>query len=103
MGVKMERCLEWGPPGHECHGARIVPGSYRHLNNLLDNTGSSGKLFADDAKVYKIIQSYWDRLALQQDLQKMHEWSRRWILSLNEEKCKIMHMVHKSQEQGIPV
>ena len=33
-----------------------------------------------------------DRNNLQDDLDKLDEWSRRWKLKFNREKCKVMHI-----------
>ena len=42
-------------------------------------------MFADDAKLYS-------RTILQKDLDKLHEWSNKWLLQFNEDKCKVMHI-----------
>ncbi|CAL4124985.1 unnamed protein product, partial [Meganyctiphanes norvegica] len=47
------------------------------------------KLFAYDSKLFKRIQSDGDRDTLQEDLQKLHEWSTKWLLQFNESKCKL--------------
>ena len=62
------------------------------VNDLLDNIQSSGKLFADDAKLYRRIRDIEDKTILQQDLDKLHDWSNKWLLQFNEEKCKVMHV-----------
>ena len=41
------------------------------LNNL--------KMFADDIKIYIVIYSTSDSLLLQQDLDKLSEWTRKWL------------------------
>ena len=62
------------------------------VNDLLDEVQSSGKMFADDAKLYKRIKEPKDRTILHKDLDRLHEWSNRWLLQFNEEKCKVMHI-----------
>ena len=62
------------------------------INDLLDGIKSGGKLFADDSKLFKMIQSETDRDILQEDLLKLQEWSRKWLLEFNEKKCKVMHI-----------
>ena len=61
------------------------------INDLLENISSLGKLFADDAKIYRQIKSREDARILQEDLIKLQEWSRKWLLQFNEDKCKVMH------------
>lgn len=62
------------------------------INDLLDSTQSTGKLFVDDAKIYQRIRNADDGTTLQQDLEKLKEWSQKWLLHFNEEKCKVMHI-----------
>ena len=49
-------------------------------------------MFADDTKIYSIINSARDVEELQCDLNSMREWSRSWLLNLNLEKFKVMHI-----------
>ena len=64
------------------------------INDLPDWISCSVKLFADDTKVWKIIDSVDDQKVLQKDLDNMMAWSRIWLLWFNPEKCKIMHIGH---------
>ena len=66
------------------------------INDLLENISSLGKLFADDAKIYRQIKSREDARILQEDLIKLQEWSRKWLLQFNEDKCKVMHFGKKN-------
>ena len=65
---------------------------FLHINDSLDNLKSTGKLFADDAKIYSRIRDPDDTLVLQNDLNKLQEWSSKWLLSFNESKCKVLHV-----------
>ena len=62
------------------------------VNDLLDEIQSSGKLFADDAKLYRRIKGHADKKIVQNDPDKLHEWSNKWLLKFNEENCKVMHV-----------
>ena len=64
----------------------------------MTNLQSSGKLFADDAKVYRRIRSPQDRDILQDDINKLQQWSQKWLLQFNEEKCKVMHFGAKNPD-----
>ncbi|CAL4256109.1 unnamed protein product, partial [Meganyctiphanes norvegica] len=46
----------------------------------------------DDSKLFRRITSDSDRDILQEDLNKLQEWSRKWLLQFNESKCKVMHI-----------
>ena len=51
-------------------------------------------MFADDTKIWAKIQKMEDNEALQSDLDKLVEWSQKWLLAFNIEKCKVMHIGH---------
>ena len=50
------------------------------------------KLFADDSKVYKVIESIKDCLCLQRALINLLVWSTLWQLKLNIDKCLVLHL-----------
>ena len=68
-----------------------------YINDLLDGVKSSGKLFADDSKIFRKISSNQDKQILQEDLTRLHEWSRKWLLEFNESKCSVMHLGRTNQ------
>ncbi len=47
-------------------------------------------MFADDAKIQKKIVAENSCLELQNDLTKLHEWSQKWQMEFNAEKCHVM-------------
>ena len=50
------------------------------------------KLFADDSKVYKVIESIKNCLCLQRALINLLVWSTLWQLKLNIDKCLVLHL-----------
>ena len=56
------------------------------------------KLFADDTKLYRVIEKQEDKLILQDDLCQLCEWSKIWQLRFNIDKCKRMHIGKKERE-----
>ncbi|HCF9438099.1 TPA: hypothetical protein NI641_006412, partial [Pseudomonas aeruginosa] len=52
-------------------------------------------LFADDAVVYRLVKSTEDQKQLQSDLDKISTWCENWQLTLNKEKCEVIHMTTK--------
>ena len=52
-------------------------------------------MFAGDTKLWSTIQQEADSQELQEDLDKLKEWSNKWLLDVNIEKCKVMHVGHK--------
>jgi hypothetical protein len=61
------------------------------INDLPNKIGNECRLYADDNKVIAPIGSEDDSLNFQIDINKLDEWSEKWSLGLNFEKCKIMH------------
>ena len=57
---------------------------------------STMKLFADDTKLYRVVDSQEDANLLQEDLDRMVKWSRTWQLPFNDRKCKVMHYGKKN-------
>ncbi len=53
------------------------------LNNFISK-------FADDTKIDNSIITDHDRMSLQEDLRKISEWSQRWKMSFNVNKCHIL-------------
>ena len=60
------------------------------INDLPGVVGSVCKLFADDCKLYKNIESEADLKELQDDILRLCHWSKEWLLGFNFKKCKIV-------------
>jgi hypothetical protein len=52
--------------------------------------------FADDAKVLANMEGEEDRARLQQVLDQLCVWARRWGMAFNLKKCKVMHFGHNN-------
>jgi len=52
------------------------------------------KMFADDTKMWTRIGTGADSIILQEDLDRLVEWSNRWQLKFNPDKCTVMHIGH---------
>ena len=63
-----------------------------YVNDLPDEVQSFTKLFADDAKLYKDLQNLEDFEMIQDDLNKLCQWTIKWLMIFNVEKCKVMHI-----------
>ena len=59
------------------------------INDLPDCVTSEAYLFADDTKIFRIITKQGDREELQQDLQKLDEWSKKWLLKFHPKNANI--------------
>ncbi len=65
------------------------------INDLLDVVTSTVQIFADDTNIYRTLNDIGDEILLQEDLNKLHQWSVKWQLKFNAKKFKVMHLVSK--------
>lgn len=70
------------------------------VNDLPDSVNSCMFLFADDTKIFRIIENEEDKAILQKDLQSMEEWSKRWLLQVHPQKCKHMRIGTMDKEES---
>jgi hypothetical protein len=92
--------------GHETDWAAVLSGVPQgsvlgpllfliYVNEIPDIIESSVKMFADDTKLWRTIQSEEDEQILQQDLDRLEDWSKEWLLKFNASKCKVMQIGRK--------
>ena len=65
------------------------------INDLPLQVTSKSRLFADDCVVYRVINSEQDCQALQEDLNNLAAWEKRWGMSFHPEKCSILRVHRK--------
>lgn len=65
-----------------------------YVNDLPEAVHCPVKLFADDAKLYTSVEGAHSQIQMQEDLDALGEWSRKWLLPFNLAKCKTLHMGH---------
>ena len=65
------------------------------INDLSDELNSFCKIFADDTKIYDKSTNY---NRLQEDLNCLQNWSDKWNLYFNVEKCKVLHVGKNNPE-----
>ena len=63
-----------------------------YINDLPDVVENVVKLFADDTKIYSIVNNETQQIALQEDLNRLMNWSETWLLHFNQSKCKHLHI-----------
>ena len=71
----------------ECHPTTHVRALY--INDLPDNIISDIFFFANDTKVLNRIECAGDAQHLP-DLNKLGEWSKKWLLRFYPDKCKVL-------------
>ena len=62
------------------------------INDLPTVSDSTSKIFADDTKGYNPIHSPEDQVKQQSCIDAFVEWSIKWLLGFNFDKCNIMHL-----------
>ena len=67
-----------------------------YINDLDDDITSKVLKFADDTKVFRKNKSDADRQHLQDDLNKLTEWSEKWQMLFNFGKCQCLHTGHRN-------
>jgi len=68
-----------------------------YVNDITDGISSEIRLFADDCILYRQIRAHVDCITLQQDIDKLHHWSRTWQMAFNSKKCHTMTISRKRE------
>ena len=63
-----------------------------YINDLESDLMSKVAKFADDTKLGGTASCVEDCNKIQKDLNKLSNWSQKWQMSFNVEKCKVMHI-----------
>ena len=64
-----------------------------YINDLPDSITSQVRLFPDDTAVYMTLNDrQTDSRTLQNDLDRLQDWSQRWDMSFNPSKCQVIHV-----------
>jgi hypothetical protein len=69
-----------------------------YINDLPEAVESEAYLFADDTKIFRVINSLEDQQILQNELVKLEKWSDTWLLKFHPEKCKHMN-IHRTPKE----
>ena len=72
-----------------------------YINDLDLGLVSKISRFADDTKMGINADSDAAVKQLQEDLRKVDEWSKKWQMPFNLDKCKIIHIGHKNKNEKI--
>lgn len=67
-----------------------------YINDLPVDISSCIRLFADDCVIYRPIVDLSDNTALHQDLRKIDEWCKKWLMVINVNKTFLMSF-HRRQ------
>ena len=62
------------------------------INVLPDDVACTAKIFGDDTKFFQGTNSLEDCLQLQDDLNRLVEWSQKLQMGFNESKWNVLHL-----------
>ncbi len=54
-------------------------------------------MFADDIKIMRKVAYEEDYVTLNQDLERVSEWSQKWIMTFNTKKCSVLEFGKSSR------
>ncbi len=63
-----------------------------YINDLPDCVDSAVKIFADDTKIFRRINSTQDCELLQRDLTKLEDWANIWQMEFHPQKCEVIRI-----------
>ena len=75
-----------------------------YINDMPSHisSGTSLKLFADDAMLYRQINNHTDEDNLQHDLDRLIDWEKNWLMTFNPSKCEIIHITRSKSPMDNP-
>ncbi len=62
------------------------------IANLFLDTNCKCKLYADDLKMYSVLETDADCKILQHKLNDINDWSSVWQLQISYKKCNVMYI-----------
>ena len=65
------------------------------INDLTEAVNCGVKLYADDTKIYAVVNSDGDSAQFQQQINALFEWSMTWQLQFHPDKCHILKLGKK--------
>src|ERR1700759_4276770 len=66
------------------------------INDLESNVINKVLKFADDSKLWGVVETVEERIGMQKDLDTLGEWSEINQMPFNVDKCKVMHVGKKT-------
>ena len=73
-----------------------------YINSMVEKAGSTELfLYADDLKIYNEIKSVEDAELLQQDLDRLYDWTRYSLLRFHPDKCVTMRIMSKTKKLDV--
>ena len=75
-----------------------------YINDITDDLESCPFIFADDTALFEVVDNPTSSTELlNNDLNKISEWSDRWLVTMNPSKTKSMTFSNKKEKESHPV
>ena len=68
-----------------------------YINDMPSHTESDVRLFADDSLLYREIRNTNDSIQLQEDLNALESWEKKWLMRFNLSKCNVISIPPKNK------
>jgi len=75
---------------------------YQTYMSAISAIASTVRLFADDTMIYMAIKNDQDAKTLQNDLNLLCEWERKWMMKFHPDKCEILSITRKKHPITYP-
>ena len=69
-----------------------------YINDIPAGLTSTIRLFSDDTIAYLAIKSNRDALKLQQDLDKLSNWGKKWKMAFHPDKCNVISVTRNKKK-----
>ena len=60
-----------------------------YINDIAQTLHSTTCLFADDTMIYMAMKNESDAKLMQQDLDTLQDWEKRWMMEFHPDKCEV--------------
>ena len=68
-----------------------------YINDMPSHTESDVRLFADDSLLYREIRNTNDSIQLQEDLNALESWEKKWLMRFSPSKCNVISIPPKNK------
>ena len=96
QAILSDRVQQVSVNGINSEWANVTSGIPQGINDLPENIVSNVYMFADDTKVFKMINSPNDQHTLQNNLDYLTSWSIKWLLKFHPDICNLGKQYSKS-------
>ena len=66
-----------------------------YINDIAQNLHSTTRLFADDTMIYMTMKNETDAKFMQEDLDTLQDWEKKWMMEFHPQKCEVISITRK--------